>query len=400
MKNTAPKNKLLIPLALVFTILAIGAHLYLNKHNIDLKLGISSPTSICNVSETLNCDIAASSSFSELFGTPMALLGAFTNGLLLVFLLLGRYNLTENTERTERYSFYLASFIFAVSLFMGAISLFVLKSACPFCMATYALSALTWVTLFLAYRPKINFLASDVGDVFTTEKWIFASLIAIPALAWLVNSMTLDSYGYQEIKRVSESSLSTWQNAPQQNFDLQNGLQFQNGLQEPKIVIVEFADFLCSHCKTAYPALHSFAKSHPDVKLIFKNFPLDGVCNSAVTHKGDGKRCELSYATLCAEKLSQKGWATHHYIFDNQETIFSKPMDEVLVSICNETGVNCEQMKTCMNNEETHEAVKKMASEGEKALISGTPAVFFNGKNLPGGQLLPVLESTYREIRK
>ncbi|MGZ3748329.1 MAG: vitamin K epoxide reductase/DsbA family protein [Pseudobdellovibrionaceae bacterium] len=399
MKNTAQKKTLPL-LALVFTLLTIGVHVYLNLHHINLKLGVSSANSICNVSETLNCDTAAASPYAELFGIPMALLGALTNSLLLIFLLLNRYNLTQNPERAERYSFYLSSFILCVSIFMASISLFVLKSACPFCLATYALSFLTWFTLLIAYRPNIKFFIDDLSDIFSTEKWILGCLIAIPLLGMVINNIILDSYGYEEIRRVSESSLSTWQSSPQQTFNLQTGLQFQNSQKEPKIVLVEFADFLCSHCKAAYPALHNFTKSHPDVKLIFKNFPLDGICNSAVPHKGDGKRCELSYAALCAEKLSQKGWAVHHYIFDNQESIFSKPMTEVLVDLCRESGTNCEQMKACMETEEIHEMVKKMASEGEKVQIGGTPSIFLNGKSLPGGQLPPVIESAYRNIIK
>jgi protein-disulfide isomerase/uncharacterized membrane protein len=399
MKNTAQK-KILALLALVFTLTAIGVHLYLNKHHIDLKLGVATANSICNINENLNCDAAASSRFSELFGIPMALLGAFTNGLLLIFILLGRYNLTSDNDRTERFAFYISSFIFLVSVIMGGISFFVIRVGCPFCIATYALSILTWIVLFIAYRPDLGRLPEDLRDLFTTEKWVLGLAIAVPVLALIVNNMTLDSYGYQEIKRVSENSLSTWQNAPLQNFDSENGLIFQNGSGEAKVTIVEFADFLCSHCKAAYPALHSFAKTHPDVKLIFKNFPLDGVCNTAVSHKGDGKRCELAYAALCAEKISKKGWDTHHYIFDNQESIFSKPMPEVTAEICKTTGVDCEQLKSCMNTEEIHEAVRKMASEGEKAQISGTPAIFLNNKNLPGGQLPPVLENTYREISK
>lgn len=399
MKNTAQK-KTLILLAMVFTLFAIGVHLYLNKHHIDLKLGVATTNSVCNVNEKLNCDTAASSPYSELFGIPMALLGAFTNGLLLVFLLLGRYNMTSDSDRTERYTFYLSTFIFVVSILMAGISAFVIHSGCPFCIATYALSILTWIVLFAAYRPDLGRLPDDMRDLFTSEKWILGFFIAIPVLALIVNNMTLDSYGYQEIKRVSQSSFSTWQAAPQQNFDLENGLRFQNGQDEAKIVIVEFADFLCSHCRTAYPALHNFTKTHPDVKLVFKNFPLDGVCNPAVTHKGDGKRCELSYAALCIEKLNKKGWDAHHYIFDNQESIFSRPTDQVIEDVCKTTGSDCAQVKACMNTEEIHEAVKKMAMEGEKAQISGTPAIFLNGKVLPGGQLPPVLESTYRAIQK
>lgn len=399
MKNTALKKTLLL-FALIFTVVAIGVHLYLNKHHVDLKLGVAAVDSVCNVSENLNCDTAASSPYAELFGIPMALLGAFTNGLLLVFLLLVRYNLTSDSDRTERYSFYLATFIFTISILMAGISAFILHSACPFCIATYALSTLTFALLFFAFRPKLAQFPDDIRDIFTTEKWILGTLISIPLLALVVNNMTLDSYGYQEIKRVSESSFLTWQNAPTQNFDHQVGLQFQVGQEDAKLVIVEFADFLCSHCKTAYPVLHNFTKTHPDVKLVFKNFPLDGVCNSAVSHKGDGKRCDLSYATLCLEKLNKKGWEAHHYFFDNQETIFATPMEQVLENVCKLTGADCAQVKTCMNSEETREAVRKMAAEGEKAQISGTPAVFLNGKILPGGQLPSVLESTYRNIKK
>jgi protein-disulfide isomerase/uncharacterized membrane protein len=399
MKNTAQK-KILILLAIVFTLVAIGFHLYLNKHHIDLKLGVGSTSSVCNVSEKLNCDTAASSPYAELFGVPMALLGALTNGLLLVFLLLTRYNLTENSDRAERFTFYISSFILATSVVMGGISLLILKSACPFCMGTYLMSLLTWIVLFIAFRPKMSEFGSDISDIFTTEKWVLWTALSVPILAFLVNGMTLDSYGYQEIKKTTESSLSTWMAAPAQTFDHQLGLQFQNGEGEAKVVLVEFADYLCGHCKAAYPALHSFAKSHPDVKLVFKNFPLDGVCNSAITHKGDGKRCELSYAAYCSEKLNKKGWEAHNYIFDHQEEIYTKSADLVVEEICKLTGADCAQMKTCMNSEETHVAIKNMAAEGDKAQISGTPAIFFNGKNLPAGQFLPVLENTYRSLSK
>ena len=399
MKNTAQK-KILVILALIFTLVAIGVHLYLNKYHIDLKLGIGSTTSVCNVSEKLNCDTAASSPYAEVFGVPIALLGAFTSGLLLVFLLLTRYNLTVDNERTERYTFYIASFIFAVSLVMGGISLFILKSACPFCLAIYALSFLTLIVLWIAFRPDFSQTGQDVRDLFTTEKWILWTSLSVPVLALVVNGMTLDNYGYQELKKTAENSLSTWQTAPIQSFDNQAGLQYQNGQGEAKVTIVEFADFLCSHCKTAYPALHAFAKSHPDVKLIFKNFPLDGVCNSAITHKGDGKRCDLSYATYCAEKISQKGWIAHNYIFDHQEEIYTKPTNLVVEEVCKISGADCAQVKTCMNSEETHAAIKKMAEEGDKAKIAGTPAIFMNGKALPGGQYLPVLEHAYRNFKK
>jgi protein-disulfide isomerase/uncharacterized membrane protein len=393
-------SKLAYWIAVVATILCIGVHLYLNKHHVDLKLGLGSASSICNVSEKLNCDTAATSSYAELFGIPMALLGAFTAGFLLIFLFLAQFNLTNDSARTARYAFYLASFMVLVSVVMGGISLFILKSGCPFCMASYALSLILWAALWVAFKPDLHHFADDLKNAFVSEKWVLITLISIPVLAFLVNNMTLASYGYQEIKRVTQDSLGQWKTAPPQNFDLETGLIFQNGDGPAKVTIVEFADFLCPHCKAASPNLHNFAKAHPDVKFIFKSFPLDGACNSVIPHKGDGKRCDYAYATFCAEKLNKKGWAALDYFFDHQESLYSAEPTKVFDDFCQTSGIDCAPLKTCVNSEEIHEQVSKMAKEGETAQIAGTPSIFFNGKSLNGGQLPPVLENTYREFDK
>ena len=387
-------------IALVATIVFIGVQLYLNKHHLDLKLGLGSSQSICNVSDKLNCDTTASSRYAELFGVPMALLGAFMAGLLMVFILLARFNLTSDTSRTERFAFYTSTFMVLVSIVMGLISAFILKSACPFCIASYIFSVIIFAALFLAYRPRTNFLVDDIRDAFTSEKWILGSLISIPVLAFLVNNMTLDSYGFQEIKRVTQDSLENWKRAPEQNFDLTNALKFQNGTSEPKVVIVEFADFLCSHCRAAAPNLHNFAKSHPDVQLVFKSFPLDGVCNPAIPNKHDGKSCEYAYAAFCTEKIAQKGWEALTYFFDHQDSMFSSVPSKIVDDFCKASGADCPAIKTCMTSEEVHESVRKMALEGEKAQIGGTPSIFFNNRLLKGGQLPTVLENTYREYAK
>lgn len=395
MKKTS-RSPAFFVVAIVSVLIAIGLHLYLNKHHVDLKLGVSSETSMCNVSEKLNCDAAASSQYSEVFGIPIALLGVVANSFLLILLIIGRLRWTEDFEKTERYGFYFASFILAVSVVMGAISLFVIKVGCPFCIGTYVASIVTVIALWLALRPETHYLGDDIRDLFTTQKWVLGTLVALLALGFLVNNMILDSYGYQQIKQARDSSLNDWRSSPALSFDETAGLSFQNGSGTPKAVVVEFADFLCSHCRDAYQPMHAFTKNHPDVKLIYKPFPLDGVCNAAIHSKGDGKRCELAYAALCSEKLAKKGWDAHHYIFDNQEQIFSTPMNTVTENICKATGQDCEQLKACMNSEEVHEIVKRTAAEGEKAQIGGTPSVFFNNRSLPGGQLLPVLEHIYK----
>lgn len=395
MKNTAKKN-LHYYIAFISTLLSIGLFLYLNKHHVDLKLGLNSGTSICNLSDKLNCDTAASSSYAEFFGIPMALLGAFTAGLLLVFMLLARFSLTENTERTERYTFYISSFMLIVSAAMAGVSAFLIKSACPFCIATYVLTLLTWICLLSFYRPDFSKLNADFIEAFTTEKWVPGALLSIPLLSFIVNNMTLDSYGYQQIKQMSQDSLANWQKEPLQSFNHENGLTFQSGTEEAKVVLVVFADFLCPHCRAAGPSLHNFTKSHPDIKLIFKSFPLDGTCNSALQQKGDGRRCDYAFATFCSEVIAKKGWLAHDYFFDHQDLLFASNVNNMLEGFAKDSGLDLNELKSCMNTEDVRERVRLMAKEGELAQIRGTPAVFFNGKALNGGHIPAILDSIYR----
>lgn len=46
------------------------------------------------------------------------------------------------------------------------------------------------------------------------------------------------------------------------------------GPQNAKNVIVEFLDYRCSHCRKAHPMIMEFAKRHPDVKIVFRHFPI------------------------------------------------------------------------------------------------------------------------------
>ncbi|MFN8943535.1 MAG: vitamin K epoxide reductase family protein, partial [Pseudobdellovibrionaceae bacterium] len=59
-------------LALLFTIIGFGVHMYLAIHHYDLKFGLSDGAAFCNVNDYASCDAVAASKYSELFGVPMA----------------------------------------------------------------------------------------------------------------------------------------------------------------------------------------------------------------------------------------------------------------------------------------------------------------------------------------
>jgi protein-disulfide isomerase/uncharacterized membrane protein len=391
--NTHPvSEKKVINWFIISTVLAAITHLYLTSQHYSLKLGLSSGQSICNLNATFNCDAVAASKFAAIFGIPMAVLGLIAQIVLLIFIVTIRFQLSEKTESLKKVTFFFSAFVALVSLVMGIISTFQLQTFCLFCIAAYLLS---FFSLFLSYLLQKGL--SPSLSVFE-PRWSLIMTAMIPALAWMINSMTLSNYGYDRLDTMIRDSIAEWKINPQYNFNLESGLVLGNP-KTAKITIVEFADFLCPHCKTASATLDSFAHSYSkDVALIFKTFPLDGSCNDVIQNKGNGVRCKLAALPICAEEAGQKGWLAHQWIFDNQENLSRVgDVENDIIDFSGKNGLDFESIKTCLSADATIEKVKAMAAEGAQAKIQGTPTIFVNGRLLPRGQALPILQAIYKE---
>lgn len=387
--------------ALLSSLSAVYVHFYLILQHYQLKLGLAEGKSACNISSTFNCDSVAISSYSVFLGIPMATWGLMTNVVLVTLIFLALVKLTTNSERVLRYSYYLNIFVALTSVVMFFISSYFLKTYCLYCMAAYFLSFMGCFFLFKITKLNTQEFLADLKSVFADHKWILGALSAIPVGAFLISAIFANNYGLDKLKLIVIESIDQWQNSPQQNFQLENGLIYQKGSVEPKMTIVEFADFKCPHCKTAAPTLHAFAESRPDVRIVFKPFPLDGTCNQAIDSKGDGSRCKLAYAVLCAEKISKKGWEVHNWIFDKQDSFLRMGSpDQLLEQAAVETNVPVDQIKSCMQSNEIQDLVLQMTNEGKIAQIRGTPSVFANGRSLERGNFLPVLEEAYSRLNK
>lgn len=396
----ASTRQRMLLIALISTILSILVHAYLTTHYYDLKLGTATGPSVCNVNDYLNCDAVTLSKYATFLGIPMALWGVLTNFILLIFIAFTRWNLTSDQDKVGRYAFTISLFTAVVSVVMALISVTQIGNLCLFCMAAYALSLITLGSIALAIRPRFAAVRHDVVDTLFTQHWVLGFLAAIPVMAYLLNAMILESRGFGDIAKIAEEKTAYWQVSPAQSFDETLGLVFQKGTQPPVMTIVEFADYLCPHCKHASQPLHTFTQNHPDVRLIFKPFPLDGTCNSAIQGVGNGMRCQLAYASLCAEKIAQKGWQVHDWIFDRQDQLFSATFDSISAELCQANGLDCPALLACTQSDDMKVMVKKAAAEGEKAQIQGTPTIFVNSKLLNSGQMIPVLDAAYQKLRK
>lgn len=394
-------QKFWILTALIATLLTIATHGYLSAQNYRLKSGLADGKSACNISSQFNCDAVALSKYSEVFDIPVAIWGLATNGVMLFLLFILLTGFSMNTLRVAQFNFWLSGLVFATSVVMGAISITQLGTYCLFCIFAYVLSLIQAIAAYQILKLGDNSKAPlklDLGGAYREQKWLIILIVLVPAFAALGHSMARDAFGRSIPAHLVSESVSFWQTATTNEFNPNEGLSYPANAANAKMVIVEFADFLCPHCKMASLPLHTFTESRTDVRLVFKPFPLDGNCNNSITQKGDSYRCKLSAAALCGESLAQKGWLIHDWIFERQSELASSRWDSDSQQMAAAIGVSPEQLKECVDSPATKELLLRITDEGAKAKIQGTPSIFVNGKKLDAGQFVEVLDAVHKTL--
>jgi protein-disulfide isomerase/uncharacterized membrane protein len=402
--------KMRVQIALAGALISVGICVYLAYEYYAMKYGFASGPSICNLNAKFDCDAVAASGYAAFLNIPIALWGLAANLVFFVVALIAWLEWTEHPERYRRWAFLLATILVTGSIIMGSISTFLLTTWCPFCLCLYALSVVIFAAYFSIPREPVSLqLKADVAEIGGDGRGLILALVAIPLVAFLSHRLAmaniLESSGGDgnEMERMVRQSMDSWQAGKVQEFIAKPSMAMGAAANAAAMTLVEFADFRCSHCKHASYTLDAFVKSHPDVRFEFYAFPLDGTCNEKIP-EGDGLSCRLAEVVYCAEKDSGKGWQMHHALYAAQDSVNQarsvSDLDVILAKEVGEIGLNWESLKNCVADNSTVDAIKAQAKQGNLVDVRGTPTIFVNGRQLEGGQAMPVLEAVHERTRK
>jgi protein-disulfide isomerase len=148
------------------------------------------------------------------------------------------------------------------------------------------------------------------------------------------------------------------------------------GPEDAKITLIEFADFECPSCRQLDLVLRDLLPRHPEVRLIFKHYPLTDIHPWAMT---------AAIASQCAFQQSPAAfWKIHDAIFDAQDTITPSNVSDKLQDLANQQGLNPDAYRSCMINPETANQVKQTIEEGHALTITATPTTFVNNRRVIG----------------
>lgn len=152
------------------------------------------------------------------------------------------------------------------------------------------------------------------------------------------------------------------------------------GAANAPVLLVEFSDLQCPHCKASQPLIDQLVAEEPNVKLVFQNFPLP-------SHDWAAKAA--AYGDCIARSSHDTFWKFIQGTYDAQGEITASNADEKLKGIAEKVGAKSAEIAACADQPETIGRVQRSTALGRSVGVTSTPTVFLNGRKINSIAALP-----------
>ena len=139
------------------------------------------------------------------------------------------------------------------------------------------------------------------------------------------------------------------------------------GPADARVTVIEYFDFRCPGCKQTAPEVLRMMQAHPDVRFVFKEWPiLDGPTNG-VSH----------YAARAAQAAHRQG--KYLPVFRDlmaEPSLSTASIDAILAA----NGVSMTEAEAAMSSPELARHMADMQTSAMALGLIGTPTFFVNGR--------------------
>jgi uncharacterized membrane protein len=312
-----------------------------------------SESSFCSVGEKLDCTSVALSHYSVVLGVPMPLWGVA-----------GFMALLAAAYRRSRWLLPLSALAALGCTALLGIELFALSTVCLLCEGVH-LS--TVALLVLAWRQRST--ASDTyGDrdslffVFAPAAGLLITLLLFQPPYWAV-------FGWK-------GDLPFAQGKTEQG-------QPWIGSEQPTLIVHEFTDYSCPHCKVASSRMLKELAAHPkQLRIVRRQYP------RMSCPIGMDASCQLARVAYCAQEQG-KFWQTDRWLFEHGTAKYQ--VDPGVAA--RDIGLDEGKLRACVVRSDTYERAAADSKEATRRHILGTPDYIVGDKKVSAEQLQKLIDA-------
>jgi protein-disulfide isomerase len=159
-----------------------------------------------------------------------------------------------------------------------------------------------------------------------------------------------------------------------------------HGPESKELLLVEFADLQCPHCKEVQGTMEQVVKDFPKARVVFQLFPLVEIHSSAFKAAAYG---------VCVQKQSNDAFFVYaDAVFDTQAALSPATEDIVLKAAVTKAGLDPAAIAACSATQATKDVVNGDIKLAEDAGVDQTPMLAING------HLLPLSQVPYEQLKQ
>jgi protein-disulfide isomerase len=145
------------------------------------------------------------------------------------------------------------------------------------------------------------------------------------------------------------------------------------------LMLVEFADMQCPHCKDAQETMDKLVKDFPNARVVYQSFPLVEI------HPYAFKAAAYGY---CVEKQNNAAFFPYSAaVFENQAALTPETGDQTLKDAVTKAGLDPAAIDACSQTQAIKDQIAASAKLAEDIGVTETPTLSINGRLLPVTQL-------------
>lgn len=145
------------------------------------------------------------------------------------------------------------------------------------------------------------------------------------------------------------------------------------------LLLVEFADMQCPHCKEAEGVMNQLVKDFPNARVVFQNYPLTEIHPFAYK--------AASYGVCVAQKSNDAFFTFLHEVFAKQEALTPEAGDQTLAAAVTAAGQDPAAVASCASSPATKAKVDAQIKLAEDSGVDQTPMLSINGHLVPLGNV-------------